>query len=229
MNAPTLPMELSSALLDRWQLVAGGLLFAGALLLALYRMPWYWLCRGAVLNRYAAACAAVLAVWQIEAHLAHGPALHLLGATLLTLAFGWQLALTGMALVLLTSTAAGGADWPALGINGSLLAVFAVGLSYGIARASERWLPAHLFVYLFAAAFFGAGAVMALTCTAGAIALLVAAEMSRHAVLSNYLPACVLLVFPEAFLTGALVTLAAVYRPHWLVSFDDRRYLGNGP
>jgi uncharacterized membrane protein len=35
----------------------------------------------------------------------------------------------------------------------------------------------------------------------------------------------VLLMFPEAFLSGGLITLMAVYLPHWVASFDDRRYL----
>jgi uncharacterized membrane protein len=35
----------------------------------------------------------------------------------------------------------------------------------------------------------------------------------------------VLLAFAEAWLTGAAVTLMVVYYPHWVGTFDDRRYL----
>jgi uncharacterized membrane protein len=36
-----------------------------------------------------------------------------------------------------------------------------------------------------------------------------------------------LLTFAEAWLNGAMITLMAVYLPHWLGSFDDQRYLLN--
>jgi uncharacterized membrane protein len=39
------------------------------------------------------------------------------------------------------------------------------------------------------------------------------------------MPSGILILFPEAFATGACMTLAVVYRPAWVVSFDDRRYL----
>ena len=34
-------------------------------------------------------------------------------------------------------------------------------------------------------------------------------------------------VAAEAWLNGALVTIMVVYLPHWVGSFDDRRYLLN--
>jgi uncharacterized membrane protein len=36
-----------------------------------------------------------------------------------------------------------------------------------------------------------------------------------------------LLGFAEAWLNGAMVTIMVVYLPHWVGSFDDRRYLLN--
>ena len=46
--------------------------------------------------------------------------------------------------------------------------------------------------------------------------------MTRRLILSY-----VLLAFAEAWLTGALITLMVVYLPHWVGTFDDRRYLWN--
>ena len=43
--------------------------------------------------------------------------------------------------------------------------------------------------------------------------------------LREYLWYFLLLLFPEAFITGTLITLFVVFRPHWVISFDDRRYL----
>ena len=38
-----------------------------------------------------------------------------------------------------------------------------------------------------------------------------------------------LLAWGEAFATGMLVTLMVVYKPEWVSTFDDARYLGRGP
>jgi uncharacterized membrane protein len=37
----------------------------------------------------------------------------------------------------------------------------------------------------------------------------------------------VLIAWAEAFSTGMAVTVMAVYRPQWLETFDDVRYLQN--
>ena len=47
------------------------------------------------------------------------------------------------------------------------------------------------------------------------------------ALVDDYLPYYFLLGFAEAWLNGAMVTLMVVYVPHWVDSFDDRRYLLN--
>ena len=39
---------------------------------------------------------------------------------------------------------------------------------------------------------------------------------------ARFLP---LMLFPESFITGALITMMVVFRPAWVVSFDDERYL----
>ena len=44
-------------------------------------------------------------------------------------------------------------------------------------------------------------------------------------VFGEYTPYLVYLAFGEATLTGMLVTLAVVYRPQWVATFDDARYI----
>ena len=41
----------------------------------------------------------------------------------------------------------------------------------------------------------------------------------------EYLPYYYLMSFAEAFVTCGLITLFVVYRPHWVYSFRDERYL----
>jgi uncharacterized membrane protein len=44
-------------------------------------------------------------------------------------------------------------------------------------------------------------------------------------VLAEYLPYVLLLAFSEAWLSGMMVTLFVIYRPEWVSSFEDSRYL----
>lgn len=218
-------MHLTANLLGPAWCAVGFLVYIVGLGLALRAMPWYWWRRAGAASLFAGACTGVLLVWQIRIALDGGPQVHLLGATLLTLAFGWQIAMLGMSLVLVLATFAADTGLAALGVNGALSVVLAVALSYAWARLIERHLVAHVFVYVFLTAFFGAALVVAVVSGIGCAVLLVAGRASATAIAGNYLPSTVLLLFPEAFLTGAFVTLGLVYRPRWLVSFSDRRYV----
>lgn len=220
-------MELSTTILTPALLVSGAVIFAAGLLWAAVSAPWSWFVRTGAANRFAAATLAVLMVWQVRAELDGGPAVHLLGATLLTLAFGWRLAIVSLSIVLLFTTAMTTGDWGSLGVNGASLILLAVAVSYAVARATEHVLPRHLFVYLFISAFFGAAITIAVVSFATLGIAGFAGIMSDHALSGNYRPTALLLLFPEAFTTGALVTLAAIYRPEWLVSFCERRYLND--
>ena len=43
--------------------------------------------------------------------------------------------------------------------------------------------------------------------------------------LKEYFPFLPLMMFPEAFITGMLTTLAVVFYPQWVLTFDDAKYL----
>jgi uncharacterized membrane protein len=45
--------------------------------------------------------------------------------------------------------------------------------------------------------------------------------------LEHYSPYYILLAWSEAFSTGMAVTIMAVYKPEWLETFDDNRYIKN--
>ncbi|MGR8919019.1 MAG: energy-coupling factor ABC transporter permease [Gammaproteobacteria bacterium] len=208
-----------------WQ-GAGFLLYVAALAVTLRRMPWRWLAEPANLNRVGAATVCLFVVWQVRAELDLAPAIHVLGATLFTLAFGWQVAVLSLSLVLAACVAVGDAAWQTFGINGLVSSVTAVTASYLVARGVERWMPRNVFIYIFCSGFFGAVAtVTVVSCLTLAI---VAASgiVPGTTVLGDYLQYSVLLLFPEAFLTGGLLTLAVVYAPHWLVSYSDARWFG---
>ncbi|MCP5199059.1 MAG: energy-coupling factor ABC transporter permease [Gammaproteobacteria bacterium] len=218
-------MEIGASLLTLPWAVPAWLACLACALYAGWRAPWRWLGRGGAALRLATAVAAVVALWQIRAAPGGEPAFHLLGATLLTLAFGWALALLALLTALAVLTASTTGAWMVWGMNGLVLVVLPVAVSYGWARLGEAWLPRHFFVYVFSAGFLGGALAVVSNALAAGLVLYGAGEMSRQALTSNYLPTALLLLFPEAFVTGGAVTLAAVYRPAWLASFSDARYV----
>jgi uncharacterized membrane protein len=121
---------------------------------------------------------------------------------------------------------AGASGWLAYGLNALVLAVFPVLLA-DASGARERWLPENFFVYVFVAAFFGAALTVLATGLLPARCCGSAAVYPASTLLDDYLPYYLLLGFAEAWLNGALITLMVVYVPHWVGSFDDRRYLLN--
>jgi uncharacterized membrane protein len=194
---------------------------------AVLTAPWRRLADARQLHGWAGAIVVLMLMWSISAGVKPGLNLHILGATALTLMFGRQLAMIGLALVLAAVTFNGGAGWQPYALNALVLAVLPVFLAYGILRLMERLLPAHMFVYIFVAAFFGAAVAVVLTGLA-AMGLLYAAGVYPLAMLlSDYFPYYILLGFAEAWMNGAAITLLVVYFPHWVATFDDRRYLLN--
>ncbi len=220
-------MNIPDGLLPAVWLWLGHLIYWPLLLHALRVAPWYHLRDKESLHVLLGAIVAVLLIWTMQAGFAQGMNLHLLGATLLTLMFGWRFAFLCMSLVVLGSTMNGGGGWVAFPVNALLLGALPVLVSHVVYRFADRKLPNHFFVYIFLCAFFGAAIAM------GSVGLLSSALLHLSGVYSfeyinyNYLRYFPLLMFPEAFITGMIMTLLVVYYPRWVSTFDDARYLKN--
>lgn len=205
----------------------GHLLFWPLLWRAVRTAPWYHLRDAGSLHVLLGAVVAVLLVWTLQAGFAQGMNLHLLGATLLTLMFGWQFALLCMSVVLLGITLNGGGGWIVFPVNALLLGAVPVLVSHGIFRFADRKLPNHFFIYIFLCAFFGAAISMGAVGIASSFVLHVSGVYTFEYINYNYLRYFPLLMFPEAFITGMIMTLLVVYYPRCVSTFDDARYLRN--
>lgn len=218
-------MNISAALLPPiWYLMAHVALLVTAVTV-MRRAPWRKLGDSAFSHLWLGACVALVVLWSIRSPAIGGLEFHFLGATAVTLMFGPGLAIGCLALVMLGRLVMGQIDPSAFSMDVLLLAVLPVALSNATLRLSQRLLPPNLFVYIFVAAFFGAGVAMvgSGSLTVGLHALFGAPGESMMA--EEFLPYCLLLGFAEATLTGMIVTLLVVYRPGWVGTFDDARYL----
>lgn len=192
------------------------------------KAPWRRLSESARLNLWLGTVVALSVLWSIRTGIRPGLGFHLLGATASTLVFGPRLAIAALALVVGSQVATGTIALQALSLNALIMGVYPVGVSYAILRFTERRLPPHLFIYIFAAAFFGGALTMIATGALATALLTVAQVYSLEYLWTEYLPWFVLMAWAEAFSTGAAITLMVVYRPAWVATFDDRRYLGRG-
>jgi len=209
---------------DSWYLGAAGL-YALLLFAALWRAPWRRFHQSEIQHVFLGSVVGLLALWHITT--THFPGLdyHYIGATLLTLMFGWRLALLAFSLVYLGMMLNGESDWQALPLNVLLMGAVPILFSQTIYRLVDRYLPNNFFVYLFLNAFFGAGLAM-VSMVLAATAVLVAGGAYRFEQLaSDFLPFIPLMAFPESFITGMLVAIMVVMVPNWVCTFDDLRYL----
>ncbi len=106
----------------------------------------------------------------------------------------------------------------------NLRMLLALWLALAAGAAIRRWLPAHLFVYILGRGFFGT----ALAVTASGMAHTLLTELPQGLVTSDLLVVHWLMGWGEAMATGMLVATMAVFRPQWLATFNERRYLPRG-
>ncbi|HYD60409.1 MAG TPA: energy-coupling factor ABC transporter permease [Noviherbaspirillum sp.] len=175
---------------------------------------------------FSAWCFAIIVlpmIWRFSVPLPAGPMLHLAGLPIFVLMFGCRLAMSGAALSVIVYTIAFDAQWANLGMNLLLLAIAPAYCGEALMRATERFLPRHMFVYLLGNGFFGTMVMLAFLnlLSLGVYQALVATT----AVGLDALAYMLLLSWGESFLTGFLLTMFTVYRPEWVLTFDDEVYL----
>lgn len=218
-------MNLSHQLLPSSWLWAALGLYGAVLAAALWYAPWRRLFENEYSHVYFGSCVALLVIWALNAEAVEGVEYHFLGATLFTLMFGWSLAVIGIGVLIIGSVLNGAGTWLAVPLNGLIMGVIPVLISQALFYLVDRRLPNHFMTYVFLAAFLGGGLAMLSSIAGAATVLTLSGAMPFEKVAYAYLPYAPLMAFPEAFLTGVLVTAMVGLRPRWVSTFDDDRYL----
>jgi uncharacterized membrane protein len=218
-------MNLPDNFLPYTWLLGGHLVYAVVLGLALYFAPWRRLKDSDVQSVFFGSCVVLLLLWSLNAGIRPGLHVHFLGVTALTLMFGWQLAIIAVSLVVLGLSVNGSSGWGAFSLNVLLMGAVPILVTWLVHQAARRWLPAHFFVYVFINGFFGAALALAVAGTAGLAVMVASGLYTGEQVRGENLLLLPLLMFPEALLNGMALTLMVSYRPRWVSTFDDERYL----
>ncbi len=217
------------AAFDAWAAVPT---LAAAALAGVFK-PWQTLRRSALRNPWLAILVLLPWLWSTSAHLPGGLPVQLSMAALTVLMLGWPLACwswmlvaTAAAWLARPAVAADPAAW--LQLAGELAlwnGVLPGSIALGLGLATRRWLPAHPMVYILARGFASTLAAMALT---GALWVLTQ-PLPAGADAASLLLGRWLIAWGDAVATGMLCAIFVAYRPEWLLTWSDRRYLPPRP
>jgi len=200
----------------------------GLLLAALPFKPWLPLRHGPLQSPWLAAMVLLPFLWSTERMLPSGLALHVSSACLLTLMFGWPLGMWTLVPVVALASLVGRATLPEVGSMVSHLVWLGLvpgTLALGLGLAIRRWLPHHLFVFILGRAFIASALAVSIT---GYLAYLAGRKPDTLA-LEEWLLAYWLTGWGEGFGTGMLVAIFVAFKPHWLLTYSDARYLPRKP
>ncbi len=218
-------MNLPDHLLPEAWYWSGHALFAVVLGWALLTAPWHRFKDNLQQHVWLGACVGLMVLWSIKTGIRPGLNFHLLGATLLALMFRAQLAIVAAAIVTVAVTLSADGGWQSFSINALTMGVLPILLSYGLFRLIDKTLPNHLFIYIFLNAFLGAAITMAATGLVSTLTLVLSGAYTLDYLKAHYLPYYILMGWSEGISTGMAITLMVVYRPEWVATFDEGRYL----
>jgi uncharacterized membrane protein len=219
-------MLVESELVGAGTRIVTGLLAVAALGLAASSAPWrVWLDDQERQWVWLLGLTVLLGLWSMKAGITPGLSLRFLLVTALTLMHGWQLAVIGAALVLTVLCIAGQAAWSSFGANLLCMAVVPALFTAWFHEFIHSRLPHNYFVYFFVTVFVGSALAFNLAGLARLAVLAASGTLEAAHVGPEYFAVLPFMSFGEATVNGMVMAMAVVYRPSWVMSFDDRLYL----
>ncbi|MBC3377278.1 energy-coupling factor ABC transporter permease [Pseudomonas sp. SWRI92] len=217
---------IGAQLLSSQTLAAGWLIYLPVLVWAVLRAPWVELFTDSRRQHLLFGTVfALFMLWLVRRDFDTGVSYHFIGMTAVTLLLDWPLAILGGLLAQLALVLLGRQDLAAVGINGALLVLLPVLITECCAILVERAQPRNLFVYIFCSGFLAA-ALSALICLLVGLGLLwYDGLFAMPYWLEDFIGYLWLIIFPEAFINGMVISALVVFSPEWLETFNRTRYL----
>ncbi|MCX4028059.1 energy-coupling factor ABC transporter permease [Endozoicomonas sp. SM1973] len=207
--------------------VFGSLVLLGAVLL----VAWLFLDISAILadsglqHRFGASIFCLSLLWLIHRDFPIGVSLHFLGMSAVTLVIGWPRAIMSGFVVLALLTLFQQADWVSFGVNGLVMIVVPVVAMQLFYQWIEHFQSRNIFTYIFGIGFVGSLFSALLVIVAVIIVLWGSDGFEFPANWPDYLPYTPLIVMPEAVINGMVVSAVTVFKPDWVITFNQQKYL----
>jgi uncharacterized membrane protein len=222
-------MLLEAGLLSSGVNIGASAVAGVVLAFALYRAPWTaWLADDERQWVWFGSMALLLVVWAMKAGITPGLSVRFLLVTALTLLHGWQLAVVAGALVLAVLSWLGMAEWSLYGTNLLCMAVVPALFTAWFHEQVHARLPHNYFIYFFITTFLGAALAFNLAGLVRVALMAASGTLAATHAGPEYFAILPLMSFGEAVVNGTIIGMAVVYRPKWVMSFDDRLYLAKG-
>jgi uncharacterized membrane protein len=217
---------IGAELLSPQTLAVGWLIYVPALAWAIAKAPWVELFADSRRQHLLFGTVfALFMLWMVRRDFDTGVSYHFIGLTAVTLLLDWPLAILGGLFAQLALVLLGRQDMMAVGVNGALLVLLPVLVTECCAILVERAQPRNLFVYIFCSGFLAA-ALSALACLLLGLGLLwYDGIFAMPYWLEDFIGYLWLMIFPEAFINGMVVSALVVFSPEWLETFNRTRYL----
>lgn len=163
--------------------------------------------------------------WQLSAGIHPGFNFHLIGATLFLLMFGWPIALISLSVIMFGTWIYSGLNLMTLGLNGLLMLAVPMLFSEALLRFCQRYLPKNFFVFVLLNGFASSAIATIMMVVAISLALLGLSHYTWPEIQYHYLIPAPILIFAEAFATGAVITAFTVSHPEAVMNFSEKEYL----
>ncbi len=207
---------------EDWLMVAG-LALGWLLIQAIRRAPWAYVVEHS--HVYLGTIVFASSIWILRAGIGDKLNFHFLGFTVMTLMFGWRLALVAATAVVSISFWRLGQAWMGIPINVLVMGGIPILTTHLLLQWCQRRLPTNIFIFVFVNAFV-AGILSTIgVILTGSLLLWLTETFTWPYLESYYLAYIPLLMIPEGLINGMLTAIAVVYAPQWIPAFDDARYL----
>lgn len=219
-------MLIEAGLLSSGTAIVASALGGVGLAFAIQDAPWKtWLAGRERQWVWFSSMALLVVVWAMKAGITPGLSVRFLLVTALTLMHGWRLAVVGGALVLAVLSFAGAAEWSNFGANLLCMAIVPALCTAWLHEFVHARLPPNYFIYFFVTTFLGSMLAFNLAGLARIALIGLSGTLATAHAGAEYFAILPFMCFGEAVANGTIIAMAVVYRPTWVMSFDDRVYL----
>jgi len=218
-------MGLTLQIFSTTQLVVTAALFCLILAAAVRQADWARLKTDQALQHSLFGAAVALGfLWQLRAGLSPGLTIHIFAMTAVTLMLGWPLAVMAGLMALVIVVVTGREPWQLFAANGLITVMVPALVSHGIMLWERHKDFRNFFAYIFFCGFFGAAGAVLVAGGTMVLMLWSSGSYSWDELVHEYLRYLPLIVLPEAFVNGTVVSGLMVFNPERLLTLDERRY-----
>ncbi|EAR63027.1 energy-coupling factor ABC transporter permease [Neptuniibacter caesariensis] len=219
-------MGFSEGLVNSYWLFGSAVVYIFVLFAAFKSAPWRVILQNRILQHMLfGATALLMALWSMRAGISPGLEIHFLGMTVMTLVFGWDLAVISASIVLVGMAIISKESWDGLFVNGVCSVLLPIAATYLVLKFTERKLLKNFFVFLFVCGFIGAGISTAVSGMATSMVLVIDGVYDLNKIYHEYIRYLPLIMFPEGLMNGIFLTGMLVFHPDWVRTFDAKGYI----